>query len=1115
MRSMIRWAIGNPQAMNTLVFVVMAMGVFSFANMRRESFPEFDLEILLVSVPYPGASPEEVEEGICQKIEEAVHSIAGIKKKTSVSREGIGYLVLELEPSVKDVQRVLSEVRAEVDRIPSFPELAEQRDVRQITMRLPAIRVAVVGPTDAEGPGVKPLTAEQRLAADLKLRDITERVREELLTIKPLPPTGITRLLRAMTFDPKKSIVSQANILGARPYQIDVEVREETLRRYGLTLKRVAQILRSENVDIPGGTLKSNVREVLLRANNKRVIGEEIAELPLLTRPDGVVLTVGDIGIVRDGFSDMDSIDYVDGRPALVIAIDRTSNEDVLALCDSVYQYAQDKQQGRGIDPLPPGYEVKVFFDQSVHVRGRMELLQRNGTQGLILVFLVLAIFLELRLAFWVALGIPISVLGAGCVLFYMGHTLNLLSMFAFLLALGIVVDDAIVIGENIYTHRGLEGVDYSRAAVDGAYEVLPAVTASVTTTVIAFAPLFFISGVMGKFFAVLPVAVIAMLVISLAESVFVLPCHLAHRKSALFGLFGIVLYPLRFLKIFFDRINIWTHGGMRFVVERIYLPAMRWGLDRPWMVVMSGSSLLVITMMMIQAGVTPFVIFPKVDSPLVGAKVVYPAGTPAELTDEATRRLEAAVLRAEKKLSPNRPLLELRHRAVGHTTIPDSMGADQRSSGSHVGVVDVELVDLVDRTITSEQLIAAWRAEAGFFPGAETLSFGAPAMGPGGRPIEFKLLVPRGHLAELEQARDFCKAELAKESGVFDIGDDMYQGKLEYHFSIKDQALAMGITARELADTIRGSYYGEEVMRLQRGRHEVKLMVRYPEAQRRSLSDLTRVRVRAGDGIERPLTELADITEAARYGEINRVDQMRSVTITADMDEAIGNAAASVARFQRNVIPIMQQRFPHVMVRWEGQQEQTVESVRSLLIGFLIALVAIFVVLTVEFRSYFQPLLILAIIPFGLIGAVWGHALMGLNISLMSMCGIVALTGVVINDSIVLVDFINRRVRAGVPLKQALLDSGRHRFRPVVLTSMTTLAGLFPLLLEPSFQAQLLKPMATAITFGLMLGTVLILFLVPTFYMIYGNWLGVSMTEPPSTGDVPDSAGITGPTSE
>jgi HAE1 family hydrophobic/amphiphilic exporter-1 len=1083
MRAMIRWATQNPQAMNTMMLVVMVMGVFSFGNMRRESFPEFDLEIIVVSVPYPGASPEEVEEGICQKIEEAIRSISGIKKKTSVSREGAGFLILELDPSitqVQEVQKVLNEIRAEVDRIPSFPVLAENREIRQITMRMPAIRVAVIGPD------------ETGLSAELELRDVTERVREELLTVKPLPPSGLSALLRAMTFDPDKAIVSQAEIMGARPYQIDVEIREETMRMYGLTLKQVAEILRSENVDVPGGTLKSSVREVLLRSNNKRVLGAEIAELPLLTRPDGVVLTVGDVGDVKDGFSDIDSIDFVNGQPAQVIAIDRTANEDVLALCDAVHKYAEEKQQGIGYDPLPAGYRMEVFFDQSVHVRGRMDLLRRNGLQGLLLVFLVLAIFLELKLAFWVALGIPISVLGAGFILLYMGHTLNLLSLFAFLLALGIVVDDAIVIGENICTHREMEGADYPTAAVEGAYEVLPAVTASITTTIIAFTPLFFISGVMGKFFAVLPVAVVAMLAISLAESVFLLPCHLSHKRSFFFRLLGVVFYPIRFLKVWIDWTNVRTRAGLRFVVERFYLPVLRWGLDRPWVFVFSGTSLLIITVMTVQAGVTPFVLFPKVDSPVVGTKVVFPEGTPVELTDAATRKLAAAVLRAEKRLSPNKRLLNLRHRAVGHITVPESMGPDQRSSGSHVGVVDVELVDLQDRDITSEQLVAVWREEAGTIPGAESLSFGSPKMGPGGRPIEFKLLVPRGYMQELEAARDFCKRELANEVGVFDIGDDMYLGKPEYQFSVKDRALAMGITAQQLADTIRGTYYGEEVMRLQRGRHEVKLMVRYPEAQRRSLANLNRIRVRAGDGRERPLTELADIKEEIKYAEINRVDQMRSVTIMADMDEAQGNAAASVARFRKNVVPIMQQKFPHVLIRWEGQQEQSVESVRSLLIGFLIAIMAIFVVLTIEFRSYFQPLLIMAIIPFGLIGAVWGHALMGFNISLMSMCGIVALTGVVINDSIVLVDFINRRVRAGTPLKQSLIEAGRYRFRPILLTSMTTVAGLFPLLMETSFQAQLLKPMAAAITFGLLAGTFLILFLIPTFYIIYAGWAGM-----------------------
>ena len=1063
--------------MNTLMLAVVLLGLYSFSTMRRELFPEFELEVILVTVPYPGASPEEAEEGICQKIEQAVRPIAGIKKSTSVAKENFGYVILELEANIPDAQRVLNEVRSEVDRIPSFPELAENREIKQITMRQPALRVGVLGPKT------------RGLESERQLREITEQVRNELLVLKPLRPSGAGAVFRQMSFDAEESVVSQANIIGERPYQIDVEIPEETLRQYGLTLKRVAQILRQENVDIPGGTLKSNVREVLLRGKNKRNRGAEIAEIPLVTRSDGVVLTVGDLGSVKDGFSEVVSVDVVQGYPALVISVDRTANEDVLAICDRVQRYALDKQAGRGYEALPAGYQLVTWFDQSVMVRDRMLLLRKNGVQGLLLVFLVLAVFLELRLAFWVALGIPISVLGAGAVLHQMGHTLNMISMFAFLLALGIVVDDAIVIGENIYRHRRM-GKSFPEAAVAGAYEVWPAVVASITTTVIAFIPLFFVSGIMGKFFAVMPTAVIAMLLISLLESLFILPCHLSHENSLLFRIARLVFFPFRPIVDLFRYLNYQVERLLKWAIERLYLPSLRYLLDRPLTLVSISVALLLMTLGLIRSGVTPFVLFPKVDTNLITAKVVYPDGTPASVTEAATSRLEDAFYRAAEKLAGDGEVVHLTHRAVGHTTTVETAGADNRANGSHVGVIDVELIDTSLRSVTSDELIAAWRREAGEFPGAETLGFGGSGGpgGPGARAIEFKVLAPRQYMKQLEAACEECKRQLLSEPGVFDVGDDLHYGKLEYRFSVKDRAKAMGITTRELAETIRGAYYGEEVMRLQRGRHEVKLMVRYPREQRESVSDLRQIRVRAADRVERPVTELAELRESRQYAEMNRVNQLRAITISADVNDSEGNAAEIVSRFRANVIPKLKQEFPQLSVRWEGQQEQTMDSVNSLFIGFIVALLAIFVVLTVEFRSYFQPLIILLVIPFGLIGSVWGHAVLGLSLTLFSLCGIVALTGVVINDSIVLIDFINRQMKAGHPLKEAVLEAVQHRFRPVLLTSLTTIAGLLPLLLETSFQAQLLKPMATSITGGLMTGTVLILYLVPGFYTIYGN---------------------------
>jgi multidrug efflux pump subunit AcrB len=1076
-KSVIKWAINNSPAMNTLMVTVMLVGAICLLRMRREVFPEFELEILLVTVPYPGATPDEVEEGICQKMEEAVRSISDIKKQTSVAREGAGFLVLELESNTKDVQKILGEVRAEIDRIPSFPVLAEDPEITQLTFRSPAIRVGILAPKGATG-------AE----AELELREMAEQVRDGLL---------------------QQPTVSQANLLNVKNYQIDIEISEETLRKHGLTLGQVAQIVRRENIELPGGKMTTRTQDVLLRGKNKRVTGEEIAKIPLVTTATGVVLTVGNLGHTRDEFDDRTAINLVNGRPAIAISVDRASSEDLLEIVDEVLAFKNEFQS-----TLPPGYDLVTWQDASVDVKDRMDLLVRNGTQGLILVFLVLAVFLELRLAFWVSLGIPVAVLGAGAVLWGTGQTLNMLSMFAFLLVLGIVVDDAIVIGENIYAHRQL-GEDFITAAINGTYEVLPSVAASVTTTVIAFVPLLFVSGVMGKFIAVMPVAVIAMLVISLVESTFILPCHLSHNDNLLFRILGIVLYPLRPLLALFQWVNIKTQHFLHHVTWRFYLPVLGWSLTNPAVVICLAVALLISTFGFITSGITPWIVFPKLDSKIIEANIAYPDGTPADVTSEATKRLQAALEEVDAKYAAaGLPVVNLVYRSVGQVSGVGAMGPQAQTSGSHLGGVYVELVEISKRSVISNDILREWRETAGKFPGAERLTFSAATMGPGGAAIEFKLLAPAEKFDKLEQAVAECKAKLATYPGVFDIRDDSSPGKSEFQLRIKDSALAMGVTAADLAETVRASYYGEEVMRLQRGRHEVKLMVRYPREQRHSLVDFEEIRIRTGDGSERPLTELADITYNQSYSEINRIEQLRSITITADVDDAVGNAHKIVGDIQKTFMlfdkPLesksggdkpetstdpktwcLLDRYPDVRVRWEGQKEQTDESISSLFIGFLGAVFGMYCLLTLEFRSYVQPLLILIIIPFGFMGAIWGHALLGLPLTMFSMFGLISLTGVVVNDSIVLVDFINLRARRGVPLRKALMEAGRRRFRPVLLTSITTVAGLTPLLLERSFQAQVLIPMAASLSFGLMAATTLVLVLVPTlYYVVYASYM-------------------------
>ncbi|MEO8495456.1 MAG: efflux RND transporter permease subunit, partial [Planctomycetota bacterium] len=697
MKAAIRWAIQNSPTVNTLVIAVMLVGIASMCMMRREVFPEFDLEIVLISVPYPGASPSEVEEGICQKLEEAVRSINGIKKQTAVAQEGGGHLVLELNNNISNVQKILSDIRSEVDRIPSFPELAEDPEVQQITLRQVAIRVGLLGP-DVNTP-----------ESELALREVAEQVRTELLLLPS---------------------VSQANLIGVRDYQIDVEISEDTLRKYGLSLRQVAQIVRRENIEIPGGSMKTESQEVLLRGKNKRFLGEEIADIPLVTTPEGVVLTVGELGNVKDEFTDDAAINLINGRPGMVISIDRTATEDLLSIVDEIHSYVAATE-------LPAGYELTTWQDTAVDVRDRIDLLRRNGIQGLILVFLVLALFLDLRLAFWVAMGIPISMLGASALLFYFGATLNMISLFAFLLALGIVVDDGIVIGENVYAHRQ-RGKDYVTAAIDGASEVLPSVTSSVLTTVIAFVPLFYVSGVMGKFIAVLPLAVIAMLTVSLAESTFALPCHLAHRDNLFMTGLSVALYPFRLLGWLLQLAQTQVGRLLEFVIQSVYMPAVRWATRNPAIMLSSAFSILVVTLAFVPAGITPWLIFPKLDSNWIEAKVTFPDGTPSAVTDLATRQIEDAFNRINDKWAERgMPLKRLVHRAVGQLVSPGALGPDSSTNGSHVGMVFIELQDTSKRDITSEEILSEWRQTTGEIAGADTLIYGTPEMGPGGAAIE------------------------------------------------------------------------------------------------------------------------------------------------------------------------------------------------------------------------------------------------------------------------------------------------------------------------------------------------------------------------------------------
>ncbi len=1024
MRSVIKWAIANSPAMNTMLVAALLVGTVSMVVMKREVFPSFSLEILLVQVPFPGATAVEVEDGICQKLESAISGADGVKKMTSVAKEGFGYIVLELSSNVKDVQPVLNDVRSRIDQVSSFlPPRAEDPDVRQIVFRAPAIAVGIRGPAH---------TSENDLEAELQLREIAEEVRAELLELRAVKPTiseklSSPRKLLAFLYQPKGAAITSAEIAAERPYEISIEVSEDALRQYGLSLQTLSQIIRQQNIDVPGGKMETAGQEILLRGNNKRETGVEIAELPVLTKPNGDVVTVGELGKVVDGFAETVSVNMINGQPGLVIQVAKTDQEDLFTVVETVKKYVAEKQ-------LPAGYELLTWGDISIDVRDRIDLLARNGAQGLLLVFIVLAIFLDLRLAFWVATGIPVAILGAGFVLLITGQTLNMLSMFAFLMALGIVVDDAIVIGENIYMKRQ-QGLSYVPAAIEGTVEVLPSVIASVATTIIAFLPLMFVTGVMGKFIAIMPIAVIAMLVISLVESTFILPSHLAHENNLFMRFLSIALYIFKPLMFVFRLINRAAAKALDLVIDGFYQPLLYWSLHNKPIVLAAMLASMMVVVGLVLSGIAPFAFFPKIDGREINATIAFPNGTAADFATNATRQLSNAFVEIDRQVQAEgetNSVIDTLHEKIGE--VGNALqGPTGITSGSHVGTISVMVTPAAEREITTQELIKRWRESVPKISGTEALKFDSPSMGPGGTAIEFKILATDNSVDFLEQATEECKAYLATKKGVLDIEDDSRPGKWEKTLRLNEQGQALGLDEANLAETIRAIYYGDEVMRVQRGRHEVKLMVRYPREDRSDMENFANIRIRDSQGQERPITEVAEISHSRQVAEINRLNQKRSITVTADVDREEANATVIIAEMQREFIPELIAKYKNkygatLTVDWEGEQAQTVESIISMFTGFAVALLCMFVLLTLQFRSYMQPLIIMCIIPFGWMGAIVGHALMGYDLTLFSFFGLIALTGVIVNDSIVLVDFINHRVRDGVPLYDALMTRGKAK---------------------------------------------------------------------------------------
>jgi len=1038
----IAWFAQNHVAANLLMAILLIGGLTSLPSIRKQTFPDIDVDIVTVSVEYRGAAPEEVEEGVCVRIEEAVDGIEGVEQVTSTAVEGVCGVSVELI-SGTDVTKATDDIKNQVDSITTFPEDTEQPIIAKVTPARPVMDLALSGAIE-----------------EATLKELGQRVRDEIASLEG---------------------ISQVDLLATRPYEVSIEVPEANLRRHGLSFDQVAEAVRRSSLDLPGGSIKTDGGEILLRTKGQAYRGPEFERLVLLTRADGTRVTLGDVATVVDGFEDIDRTTSFDGEPAVLVRVSRVGDQSSLGIGAAVEGYVANARAR-----LPEGVNLTIWQDQTEILTGRLDVLMRNGRAGFFFVLIVLALFLRLRLAFWVAVGVPVSFAGALFVMAPLEIGINVISSFAFILVLGILVDDAIVMGESAYTWQQKTG-DRLQGAIVGAQKVVTPVIFGVLTTVAAFMPLLLIEGGLGQVFGVMASVTIACLIFSIVESTLVLPAHLGHGKAVTGELKSDAGAWARLQDRFAKGLEHFTHDRYQRALKRVL--AFRYAA------VAVIVALLLWSVAWVGSGRMSFSFFPPVEGDEVTGLVTMPQGTPAEKTALAAQQLVDAIsvlqaeLDAEYEVEGADSHVQHVMVSVGGQPFKDTEGSGPggggggiAASGSHLAEIVLELVPAEDRVLGTREIEKRWRALTGLVPEAVEVTYFSSIFA-AGEAINLQLQSTR--IDHLTEAAERLKAKLAEFPGVLDIADSFRAGKREVELDILPAAETLGLSLSDLARQVRQAFYGEEVQRIQRGRDDVRVMVRYPADERRSLGDLENMRIRAADGTEIPFATVAHAEFGRGYSTIRRSDRQRVVNVTTDIDRGIISEGEVLGALQAGPLPEILSDYPGMTVSLEGQQREQRRTAAGLRRWYPVALFLIYALLAVPLRSYFQPLLIMSVIPFGLVGAFAGHLLMGRNLSMMSIMGIIALSGVVVNSSLVLVHYVNSRRSEGAPLGDAVVDAAMARFRPIVLTAATTFVGLMPLMTERSTQAQFLIPMAISISFGVLFATVVTLFVVPSGYLI------------------------------
>ena len=1053
MHTAIRWFAHNPVAANLLMTLLLLGGAAGAYLTNQEEFPSFDIPAVTVNVPYLGAAPVEVEKGVCVRIEEAIEGVEGVKKIMGDATEGMCSVFAEMEIDADEIL-VLNEIKSRVDGINSFPQETEKPIVSKLTIARRVVQVAVSG------------DATERL-----LKEIARDLRDELAAVEG---------------------ISQVSVDYIRPYEISIEVSEQTLRAYGITLEQVSRAIRQSSFDMPGGSIRSRSGEILIRTTGQAYYGEEFADVVVLTRNDGTRVMLSDIAEIRDTFQEGDLMAEFNGSRAAMVNVSQVGSEDLIKIANDAQQVVADYQR-----QLPPGVATDIWINTSLELQERMSVLTRNAGGGLILVLLILALFLQFRLAMWVAIGIPVALMGTLAFLPGMDITISTMTVMGFILVLGIVVDDAIVVGERVYGHEQM-GKSRLDAAIEGTWEVSVPVIFGVLTTIAAFLPLILVQGRMAEFFSPIGWVVIFALVCSIIESQLILPSHLAHRstKVATQGLS-----------------KKWNdfQGGLADALESFsrnrYQPFVRLVTQWRYAAAAVCLGLLIIALAMILSGRIVFGFFPAVEGNRVYAGLEMPEGVSAETTLEAARRIELAAQRLNEELTLelglSEPLVQNTLVSVGQEVDRNGPGRPMTAGRSNIAEVVIDLVVLEERNNLSAKIVAnRWREAVGAIPDAVNLRFDADTYSTGA-PIAYQL---RGDdVDELRRAAEELKAELSRFNGVFDISDSFRSGKQEVQLALLPEARNLGLTLSDLANQVRGAFYGAEAQRIQRGQDDVRVMVRFPEAERKSIGNLEDMYIRTPNGSQVPFYSVAQFDIGRGYSRINRLDGKRQVEVRADVDRSAVTPEEISAAVRAELLPQFRQRYPDIDIQLGGEQEERAEALGGLAIGSLFSLVIIYGLLAIPLRSYLQPLVIMSVIPFGAVGAITGHYVLDQQLMFFSALGIVALSGVVVNASLVLVDYANRQRREGMETVEAILKATSVRFRPIILTSVTTFVGLIPLMSTSTPATAPFLPMAISLAWGVLFATVITLLLVPCLYLMVEdflqllpkvrNWLGGSKT--------------------